>query len=257
MKKIITLALLIFACSAAFAWGPRGHSTVASLADELIRPSTRKQVEGYLGHSMAFYSTWMDERRDEEAYKFSSPCHSFPVDENNRYAPVDGQLDAISLLEQAISVVKDRKNQTDSAVVVNLKFIIHLVGDIHCPGHVKYSYIKTNFKVTEYKGENNVISYHHVWDQSIIDRRCKCLSPVELAHDLNRLSKKEMKEVQKGTPLEWGESNAEKSVVIYDMAKPGDVLFKPFYNPAWEIVYEHITLAGYRLAKVLDDCFSN
>ena len=256
MKKTLALVLCMTCCSIAFAWGPRGHATIASLASENLKSSTRKQVESYLGRSMAFYATWMDEFREDEAYRFSSGCHTFPVDGDFKYAPVEGKLDALSLLDQAIAVVKDRKNQTDSAVVVNLKFIIHLVGDIHCPGHVKYTTIPTSFKVYAYKGEKNLVSYHSVWDAEIIDRRCECLSPVDLGHDFNRLDKKAARSVRQGTPKDWAEENAAENHVIYDMAKAGDVLFKPFYNPAWPIVQKQVTRAGYRLAGILEDCFA-
>jgi len=254
-KTAIIIAVLALACSSASAWGPRGHSTVASLAELNLKPSVKAEIESYLGRSIGFYSSWMDEFREEEAYAFSSSCHGFPVGPDLKYAPKEGKLDALSLLDQAMAVVKDRQHQSDSAVVVNLKFIIHLVGDIHCPVHAKYSTINTNFKVFPYKGITEKVSYHSIWDEQIIDRRCEEFSPAETAADFNRLSKKEKAAIQAGTPKDWAEENAAESVSIYDMAKPGDTLYKPFYNPAWPIVQKQVTRAGYRLAKVLNDCF--
>lgn len=256
MKKIVFSLIAAAFCLSASAWGPRGHSTIASLADRHLKAGVKKQIENYLGREIPFFSVWMDEFRDDPAYAFSTHAHSFPVDGNYKYAPVEGTLDALQLLDQAMAVVKDRKNQTDSAVVVNLKFIIHLVGDIHCPGHVKYTTIKTGFKVIPYKGETEQVSYHSVWDDQIITRRCECLSPEELARNFDLLSKKEVAAIQEGSPLEWAEENAGENYVIYDMAKPGDVLFKPFYNPAWPIVQKQCTRGGLRLAKILNECFS-
>lgn len=256
MKKIISIIALALVCATAFAWGPRGHGTAAALAELNMKPSTVKQIEGYLGRSMPFYGVWPDEWREDPAYKWSSSCHSFPVDGDYKYAPVEGKMDAITLLDQAISVVKDRKHQSDSAVAVNLKFIIHLVGDIHCPVHVKYTTIKTNFKVIPYRGEEKKVSYHNVWDEQIIDRRCEYLSPRELAADFNRLSKKEIKAIQEGTIRDWANENAAESYVIYDGVQAGDLMTKAFYNASWERVQTQITRAGYRLAKVLEDCFA-
>lgn len=256
MRKIISLILVsVLASFSASAWGPRGHSSVASLAELNLRSSTKTKVEAYLGRSIVFYSSWMDEYREEPEYAFSSSCHVFPVGADFSYEPVEGKLDAVKLLESAIAVVKDRRNQADSAVVVNLKFIIHLLGDLHCPVHAKYTTINTKFNVIPYKGDKKMVSYHSVWDQQIIDRKSECMSPAELAADFNRLSKKEIKEIQNGTPEDWANENATESVVIYDMAHEGDILYKPFYNPAWPIVQKQITRAGYRLAKVLNDCF--
>lgn len=256
MRKIISLILVsVLASFSASAWGPRGHSSVASLAELNLRSSTKTKVEAYLGRSIVFYSSWMDEYREEAAYSYTNKSHVFPVGQDFRYSPVEGNLDAIELLNNAIAIVKDRRNQTDSTVAVNLKFIIHLVGDIHCPVHVKYTTINTRFNVIPYKGDKKMVSYHSIWDQQIIDRKCECMSPAELAADFNRLSKKEIQEIQQGTPEDWANENAAESVVIYDMAHDGDILYKPFYNPAWTIVQKQITRAGYRLAKVLNDCF--
>lgn len=256
MKKFIALSACALVCSAAFAWGPRGHSTVASLADLNLKPSTKKQVEAYLGRSIGFYSSWADEFREQAEYAFSSSCHTFPVGADFKYAPVEGKMDAIKLITSAIEVVKDRKNQTDSAVVVNLKFIIHMVGDMHCPVHSKYTTINTNFKVYPYKKTDPLVKYHTVWDQEIINRRCEDFSPAETATDFNRLSKKQIKEIQDGTLVDWANQCAEDCRVIYDDVKEGDVVFKPFYNKNWPLVQQQITLAGYRLAKVLNDCFA-
>ncbi len=256
MKKLILSSLCVLLSSIAFAWGPRGHATTAALADLNLKPSTKAQVEAYLGRSIPFYSAWMDEFRDEPEYKFSSSCHTFPAGADYTYEPVEGKMDALKLLDQAVAIVKDRKNQTDSAVVVNLKFIIHIVGDIHCPVHVKYTTINTAFKVIPYKGETEQIKYHTVWDAQIIDRKSNYISPAEMAADFNRLSKKEIKEIQSGSPVDWANENAAESIVIYEMAQPGETLYKPFYNPAWPIVQKQIIRGGYRLAKVLNDCFS-
>lgn len=255
MKKILILAIAALVSAPAFAWGPRGHSTVCSLADRHLHPSVKKQVEKYLGREIPFYSVWMDEFRDEPELEYAAAGHSFKVDKNYKYVPLKDKLDAISLLEGAIAVVKDRKNQTDSAVVTNLKLIIHVVGDIHCPGHVKYTTINTKYKVHPYKGKKELVTYHSVWDAEIIDRRCECLSPGELARSLDMLDKKQIREIQSGTPVDWANENAAESYVIYDMAQQGDTLYKTFYNPAWVIVQKQITRAGYRLAKVLNECF--
>lgn len=254
-RTFLVFAGALISC-AAFAWGVTGHSTVASLAELNMKKSTVKQVEAYLGRSAAFYASWPDEWREHPDYSFSSSCHGFPVDEALKYAPKEGTLDAVSLLEQAIAVVKDRKNQTDSAVVVNLKFIIHLVGDMHCPGHVKYKNINRSFKVYAYPGDKAMVSYHSVWDSQIIERRRASLSPRELAADLNRLSKDEIKAVQSGSIVDWAQENAAGSVSIYDGVSKGSQLTKAFYNEHWPYVQQQLTRAGYRLAKVLEECFA-
>lgn len=255
MKKIIITSLLVL-CGAlsAYAWGPEGHGTICAIAEKNIRPSTKKALDHYLGRGIAFYGVWADEYRSDPRYAYSTH-HAFNVDVNNKYVPSKDWMDSIQLIEEACRLIKDRKNQTDSTVTVQIKILIHNLGDIHCPGHVKYCDINTNFKVIPYKGLNNQVSYHSVWDQEIIDRRHAGLSTRDLADDLARLDRKAIKAVQAGTPVDWAEQTAREMRVIYDMAHPGDVLFKEFYNPAWDMVQNQMILGGYRLAAILDEIF--
>ena len=257
-KLIFLVSLLALSSLTAFAFGARGHSTVASLADENLSGSVRKKIEHYLGRSMAFYASWMDQYREDPVYKHTTHWHTFPVDGNLNYS--DDLLkakrgNAVWALENAIKVLKDYKNYDDSTVTVNLKYVIHLVGDLHCPSHVKYRDVEMGFKVIPYKGSKESVSYHSVWDAEVIDRYCQAFSPQELARDFNRLSRKEIKEIQKGSVRDWAHENAVNCRQIYDMAHEGDVLFKPFYNPAWPLVQSQITKAGYRLAGILNECF--
>lgn len=256
MKKIIALAFCALCCVSAFGWGARGHSTITCIADNHLTAHTRKACEQYLGRSISFFASWPDQWREDPSYAFSNKAHTFPIGADFKYAPVDGNIDAIKLLDEAIAVVKDRRNQTDSAVAVNLKFIIHMVGDMHCPSHSKYTTINVGFKVYPYKGEKEKVSYHNVWDDQIVSRYCQCFSPAELAEDLDRLSRKEVKALQEGWLIDWANESAELNRCIYDMAGPGDTVYKPFYNAAWPIVQDRMTRAGIRLAKVLNDCFS-
>ena len=59
------------------------------------------------------------------------------VDENLFYTDAvrNPKGDAVSELEKAIDKLKNYKQLDDSTVAVNLKYIIHLTGDMHCPAH--------------------------------------------------------------------------------------------------------------------------
>lgn len=254
MKKTLVAMVLLLSCCSAFAWGPWGHGTTCAVAERAVKPSTKKAVEHYLGRGIAFYGVWTDEYRSDPRYEYTSH-HSVAVDENFNYIPATDYQDCIQTIEQACALIRDRKNQTDSTIAVQLKLLIHLVGDIHCPGHLKYTDVNTAFKVIPYKGEKNKVSYHSVWDEEIIVRRHCGLSARDMAYDLDRLSKKEIKAVQQGTPVDWAIQSAHETKCIYDMAHPNDELFKEFYNPAWIIVQRQLTLGGYRLAGLLDELF--
>ena len=78
----------------------------------------------------------MDEYRKTPEYAFTDGWHTAPVDARLHYSdellnPKRGN--AIYGLESAIRILENYREQSDSTVAVNLKYVIHLVGDMHCP----------------------------------------------------------------------------------------------------------------------------
>ena len=133
MKRIALIVLAaVMACGTASGWGREGHETIARIADNNLKPSVRKKLESYLGHSIVYYAKWMDDYRHTKEYGFTSNWHACTVDEDLKYVPQpDG--DAVYGLNQAIGTLKDYRNLPDSTVIVNIKYILHLAGDLHCP----------------------------------------------------------------------------------------------------------------------------
>ena len=78
---------------------------------------------------------------------------------------------------------------------------------------------------------------------------------MEYEHQLGNLSRKEVKEIQKGSIVDWGEQAARDCHIIYEWAKAGDELGKDFYLKARPLADRQIQLAGYRLAKILNEIF--
>ena len=140
MKKSLLLlggALVLFSNSA-FGWGKMGHDAIAYIAECNLTPKAKKTIEKILGHSIVYYATRMDEWRAEPGYEHTSAWHTASVDKNLVYAPRP-KGDVIFALEDAIAKLQDYKQQDDSTVVMSLRCIIHFVGDMHCPVHVKYA----------------------------------------------------------------------------------------------------------------------
>ena len=257
MKKLILVIAAAFVmCGPAFGWGREGHETIAKIADNNLKPSVRKKIEGYLGHSIVYYAKWMDDVRHTPAYKHTDPWHACVVDENLNYVPKDGG-DAVYGLNQAIEALKDYKNLPDSAVVVNIRYILHLAGDLHCPAHVSYMGRDNGYSVNfggGYIKPKVRTRMHSVWDYLAI-QSCRIWSVTEYAHELDRLSKKEIKEIVKGTPEEWLHGNAERCLVQFELAAPEAQLAQDFVNAAMPLIETQILYAGYRMANLLNTLF--
>lgn len=256
MKKNLLLiaAALVLCCNSAFGWGKMGHDAIAYIAECNLTPKAKKTIEKYLGHSIVYYATWMDEWRSEPGYEHTSVWHTAAVDKDLQYVPNTKRGDVIFALEDAIAKLQDYKSQNDSTIVMSLRCIIHFVGDLHCPVHVKYAGQKSYNVYLD--GEK--CSYHSVWDDGIITRSHRW-GYIEYAHQLDRCSKKEIAEITTGTLRDWFHENAMTSQHIYELIAPNQKLnkveTKAFINRTHEMAEGQILRAGYRLAKVLNDLF--
>ena len=256
MKKIILLfcaTLLSGALQHVGAWGRMGHDAITYIAECNLTPKAKKNIEKYLdGHSIVYYASWMDEYRATPAYAHTSQWHGAEVDETLNYTDAVARPggDAISALEAAIERLQNYKELDDSTVAVNIKYVIHIVGDMHCPVHVKYPGVK-NYKITLNGTE---YSYHSVWDTQLIEIAHRW-GYLEWQHQLDRCTKAEKEQLAAGTPREWFHENAVNCKVIYEWAGPNSKQSKDFLNVAHPLAESQILKAGYRLARVLNELF--
>ena len=254
MKKTLLLLCAAFLCSGtAFGWGKIGHDAITYIAECNLTPRAKKNIEKYLGHSIVYDASWMDCYRHTPAYKHTSGWHGADVDAEGNYAPRT-RGDAVQCIEGAMEALKDYKNLDDSTVVVNLRYLIHLVGDMHCPVHVKYPGVK-NFKIYLDGREYN---YHSFWDSSAIEMNHRW-NYMEWQHQLDRCTKREKKAIAAGTPRDWMAENARECRIIYVWAQPEQRFEKgetrDFLNIVHPLAERQILKAGYRLAAVLNGLF--
>lgn len=258
-KRILIIAAITVICVPAFGWGRTGHEAIAKIAENNLSRRAKAKIEHYLGgHSIVYYAKWMDDYRHTSEYSFTNAWHVAPVDASLNY-PQDApgkNGDAIYGLEQAMANLRDYKSLSDSAVAVNIKYIIHLVGDMHCPAHIKYMTHNMKYDVmfedVSHKANKRYI--HHVWDNEIINVS-RIWSASEWACELDRMSRSYKKAVSAGTPRDWLHDNAVRCEVQFDWARPDDRLGQDFLNLAVPLVETQILYAGYRLAAVLNKLF--
>ena len=259
MKKIILVLLAgILSYSPAFSWGREAHETVARIAENNLHHSAKKKIENYLGdHSIVYYAKWMDEFRHTPEYSFTHKWHVVSVDENLKYLPSGAGGDAVYGIKQAIELLRQYKNLPDSTVAVNIKYLIHLVGDMHCPSHVKYLGRNQDYNVLfggGYIKPVQELTIHRVWDEAAI-QSSRIWSISEWANELDRKSAKEIKTIVAGSPEEWLADNASRCIIQFDMSAPGGNIAQDFVNEALPLIETQILYAGYRLAAVLNGIF--
>ena len=261
MKKMLlalAVMMLLLTSNYSFGWSRSGHNAVAAIAERNLTPKTKERVEKLLGnHSIVYYASWMDYYRNYPQYKATSSWHTAPVNKDLYYTDelFKEPGNAIYGLEYAIKNLKHYKDLSDSTVAVNLYYIIHIVGDMHCPVHVKYQGINTKYTVL--MGDKE-INYHTIWDGNVMDDN-HLWSYTEAADQLDRCTPQQKAAIMKGTPRDWFHQTAVDCIKIYGMVEPKgtQILTKErvFMNDAQALAESQIQKAGYRLAKVLNDLF--
>ncbi len=262
MKKLIIFLIalcVLLPVQELSAWGREGHETIAKVAERNLTKKAKKRIEKYLGgHSIVYYAKWMDEYRQTPEYAFTNEWHTAPVDATLNYtdALLKPKGNAIYGLELALKNLADYKNMADSAVAVNLKYVLHLVGDMHCPAHIKYSTHNMKYDVM-FEDKYHIphkFYVHHVWDNEVITTS-RIMSVSEWAAELDKFTKAEKRACAAGTPRDWMHDCAVTCEVQFEWAKPDQRLGQDFLNLAVPLVELQIQKAGYRLASVLNELF--
>ena len=161
MKKNITLFICLAWCAiqSASAWNRTAHEAIAYIAEQHLTPSAKAAIEKYLdGRSIVYYAAWMDQRHEHIPYK-----HTVTVDEDNEplSASKRPELDGMNAIMRSLDRLENRDMHPKDSIALDIKFIVHLIGDIHCPAHIVYPKTTRFFPVKLY---GRVQKYHPIWD---------------------------------------------------------------------------------------------
>jgi len=262
---IATLVAVCVVVSNASAWEASGHGTVAHIADRNLTPRARKMCSKYLGHSLAYYASWLDNWRYSHEYHHTARWHAVGIKEgkfipgqmagdmSDFLTPLTMDDHGVARMEQMLEQLKNYRNMSDSAVTVNLKCIIHMVGDMHCPGHVLYYGLK-QYEMTD---GGKPARFHKFIDESY-PRFNKGKTSDQFYDKYCRLTKEERESLQQGTLSDWIEENTPMFKECYGLLSPTvDYLDLPEQNKLRlkEITDELRVEAGYRLAYVMNEIF--
>ncbi|MBA3576667.1 MAG: S1/P1 nuclease [Sphingomonas sp.] len=239
--------------SPALAWGKTGHRSVGAVADTHLSGLARAQIREILGvETLEEASTWPDEMRsnpDPFWQKTASPWHyvtvgGFAYDK----APPEG--DALEALEFFRRMLRNPNVSREDRQLA-LRFIVHVVGDLHQPLHVGRPGDRggNTVKVKWFGRDTNL---HAVWDTALIDDMQ--YSFTELAARLNRhTSSADVIAWWTANPRDW----------ISESARVRETIYPEETELSYEYVYKHTPMvelrlkqAGVRLAAYLNELFA-
>jgi hypothetical protein len=252
MKKIIAVALSLLIASPAFSWGPIGHRTVALLAEKELDYSNIKRLREILdNHTLPMVSTWADEMRSDESFKAMSNWHYVNIDNPKDFKPDTVQGHALKAIDEQCAVLKNKKSSKEQKAVA-VKWLVHVIGDLHQPLHSG---------MASDRGGNSVIlpwfdkvtNLHAIWDDHMIDDRK--LSFTEQTDFLLPLITKEHRNKASDKPVDWVLETLALRDIVYSYPKKTTVKWEYDYMfKTKKILDEQLIKGGLRLAHTLNKC---
>ena len=263
MKKIIfVMFALLMVANEALAYNPYGHQSTVLLANKYLSENAKKECAAILKNSsMVKEAVWLNTLRKNPEMAHSKEWHFFRLDKNGKSTTMY-ENDGVVVLEKAIAVLRDRKNQSDSLVNASLRTVIHLVADLHCISHIHIDevpeskgFLFYHWNELEGKGSREwKAQWYTLWNNSYFTRYK--VFPIDYhAEDIDIHCKAKRAEYEKGTPRFWVENMGEdvvRALKDFPMGQnvPTNILQRYEYNHV-----KCVAKAAYRLAALLNDIF--
>ncbi len=279
---LLSALMLIFA-SPACAWGALGHRTIGAIADRLLSPQAHAAVAALLrddldslngrddGVTLEAVSTWADDIRGTPRARPAWHYDNIPVCGRARradYCP-DGRCNTVQL-ERLIAVVSNPRTPLHERGVA-LKWIAHLVGDIHQPLHAADN---------DDRGGNDVAvilngvrtrrrtDLHGVWDNDLVRLALHTRNTRRPPPNIDALAAQAERLVRsrgQGNPESWTQDSHRLAIAVAyrypgfacHVRPAGVVVLDSDYQRAAEsVVHDQLLLAGARLAGLLNQIFA-
>jgi S1/P1 Nuclease len=277
--RLLLLTLGLFGSCSAVAWGPQGHRTVGAIADQLLTPGTHARLAQLLAGDLDKFGNPSGRTTLEEVSEWADELHGTPGAHGPWHyddMPIcgrepkegycrDGQCNS-EQLKRLIGVLGDPRASARARNEA-LKWVVHLVGDLHQPLHAADN---------DDRGGNEVhvalaglrtrgrVSLHKAWDSDLVQQALNVSNRQQPPADIAALAGEAqllVREAGQGTPDSWAlESNNLARNVVYRYAgfacnsRPNGiiVLDRPYIDEAQALVRERLLLAGGRLANLLN-----
>jgi hypothetical protein len=281
------LPALLALSASAFAWGPEGHRMVGDIAARYLTPNTQSGIAELLKgdrlaggepsgrRTLGEVANWADEIKDFEWGKRRSAWHYDDVSlcgvaDYGKYCR--GGRCASAQLARQLEVLGDARARPRARNEA-LKWVVHLIGDIHQPLHAANhgdrggNQVQVSFFGARDNPPYGSLNLHAVWDVHLLARLLadrggeRALVSAPIANDDRRTW-------EQGSISDW---IAESHVLARDRVyaplpvavscgdKIGGVIAigEPYYVNAAPVIDVQIRKAGVRLARVLNEVLGN
>lgn len=235
-------------------WGSTGHRTIGKIAEDYLKGKTKRKISELLsGQSLALVSTFGDDIKSDRRYNEFYTWHYVNMPFGTKYedSKKNPKGDLVTGIEKCKEYILDENSSKDDKVFY-LKLLVHFIGDLHQPMHVGRAEDKggNTFQVQWFGNGTNL---HRVWDTNMIEHFK--MTYTELADNSDKISKEQVKFLQKGTIVDWANETQTYAFKAYESAKVGENLRYRYMYDNFGIVRSQLQKGGIRLAKVLNELF--
>lgn len=287
LARTLALGLLlqVMLAPSAHAWGPTGHRVVAEIAQRHLTPVAQGKVSRLLGgRSLADVANWPDELRSDPRFDKYKPLHFATVEvgsyRDSKKAPCGDLVVAIDALTAflrtgsrgplySVKALSDKSDGTGKGACnpqetdpispdTALRFLVHLMGDLHQPLHVGGSDLGGN-KVSVDWLDRWKTNLHSTWDDEMVD--FERLDYTEYARFLDHASEADAARWLTGDTISYADEAVAMRSKLYlfpDDSGKLPVVHKISYQyigAQRDRMREQLLKGGLRLAGVLNAIF--
>ena len=142
MSRSVLSLILISTVLKVFAWNALGHQLIAQIAYDNLSPKAKYMCAKYLNSDenhveseFVAASTWLDSIRKKNIHEFDALHYiDIPFSNDKTHLPALKSRNALSAIKQAVLVLLSNR-ATSTQKKLNLRILIHVIGDIHQPMH--------------------------------------------------------------------------------------------------------------------------
>lgn len=254
-KKVLLLLAAGAMMPSAFAWNRFGHEVVIKVAERHLTERARAQIARYMPYDLKTDAVWMDNHRRDKEIAYTTAWHVYHVDENHEYDPNPrlSKGDIMTGMRTADYNLGRYERLTDSAVLMNLRMVLHFVGDMHCPTHSYFPGPRC-FWPCSLNGKPQK-AFHYVYDR-MPEMLFQDVAAEEVAERIDTLDEAAIEKIQQGTFLDWIRDCGDNNCAIYEWNPFNTEELDPnTVELSRELVTVQLRNAGYRLALLLNRYF--
>jgi hypothetical protein len=268
----VLLMLIGLAPAPAFAWSRLGHWLVGELASYQLSPATKAEVEKLLAGepdpTLGGVAYWADALRDQDPDRFKATSRWHYINAQGAGCGFEVARDcpngdcAVAAIEAQLKILADR-SKSQAARRDALKFIVHIVGDVHQPMHAGNRAdsggnqfqisLRTDLEPEAYARASYVngvmgTNLHSIWDYYILAEARR--TPQTYAAHLKKRTPR-IKEGKLGTPLSWAEESC-RMIDPKGIYPNTHVMDSSYLDAQRPLAEQRVMLGAARLAALLN-----